>query len=65
MTHHELSKILARQVLLKEGGGEIESFNSLICLISYFSEMSIEELLGIASQYGLSDLGFFDSLADR
>ena len=56
MTQPELAKELARALLLKEGQGKPESFSSLMCLCSYFSEMTMEELLGVATQNGITHL---------
>ena len=53
MTQNELAITLARILLLKEGGGKLESFESLLCLRSYFSELTIDELHGIAIEYGI------------
>ncbi len=55
MTESELVKALARSLLLKEGGEKAESFSSLICIRNYLSAMSKEELLGIATQNGITD----------
>ena len=48
MTKNELAMRLARLLLLKEGGGTLESFESLLCLRSYFSELTLDELHQIA-----------------
>ena len=53
MTQNELAMTLAQILLLKEGGGKLESFESLLCLRSYFSELSIDELHQIAIEYGI------------
>ena len=37
-------------VMLKEVRG-VENFNSYQCIINYFFDLSMEDLLGIASQY--------------
>ncbi len=55
MTQPELATKLAKAMLLKEGGGKLESFKSLICLRNYLSEMSIEELSGVATQNRITD----------
>ncbi len=54
MNHQELVKLIAKEMLIKEGSGKLESFISLHCLCSYFSEISIDQLMGIASQYGIN-----------
>ena len=51
MTKNEFAMRLARLLLLKEGGGTLESFESLLCLRSYFSELTFDELHQIAIQY--------------
>ncbi len=56
MTHSGLVRTLARALLLKEGHGKPESFASFMCLCRYFSEMSMEELLGVATQNGIAYL---------
>ncbi len=55
MNRQELAKRLAKALLLKEGGGRLDSCSSLMCLRSYFSEMSFEELLGVATQNGITE----------
>ncbi len=54
MTHAELATTLAKKLLLKEDRGEHQSIRSLKHLKHYFYEMSMEELLGIATQQGIS-----------
>ena len=51
MTQNELAMRLARLLLLKEGGGTLESFESLLCLRSYFAELTLDELHQMAIQY--------------
>ena len=53
MTQNELAMTLARLLLLKEGGGTLESFESLLCLRSYFSELTLDELRQISIDYGI------------
>ena len=53
VTKNELAMRLARLLLLKEGGGTLESFESLLCLRSYFSELTLDELHQIAIEYGI------------
>ena len=53
MTQDKLAKKLAKALLVREGGGQIESFSSLICVKGYFSALTKEDLLGIATQNGI------------
>ena len=53
MTQDKLAKKLAKALLVKEGGRQIESFGSLICVKGYFSALSKEDLLGIPTQNGI------------
>ena len=55
MNKKELAKKLARTLLLKEGQGKLGSFRSFMCIQSYFNEMSVKELQGIATLYSITD----------
>jgi len=39
---------------MNRGRSAAESFNAYKCIRSYFADLSIEDLRGIASQYGIS-----------
>ena len=39
---------------MNRGRSIIESFNSYHCIHGYFSDLPIEDLRGIASQYGIT-----------
>ncbi len=56
MNKEELSKRIAKAILIQDKSPKTKSFRSFICLRNYFSQMSIEELLGIGTQYGIKDL---------
>ncbi len=55
MNQMELAKALARALLENEKRGKAKSFSSLNSLRSYFSAMSMEDLLGIATQNGITN----------
>ena len=50
MNQDELAKNLAKALLMKQGGGKFESFSALGSVKEYLAALSIEELLGIATQ---------------
>ena len=56
MTHSELSQELAKALLLKEGNRKLVSFKTFLCIRNYFDEMTMEELLGVATQNGIHSL---------
>tara|TARA_Y100001968_G_scaffold321589_1_gene356284 strand:- start:1282 stop:1446 length:165 start_codon:yes stop_codon:yes gene_type:complete len=39
---------------MNRGRSTVESFNAYHCIRSYFVDLSIEDLRGIASQYGIT-----------
>ena len=51
MTKEDLACHISREMFKQRGN--IESFNASQCLNSYFFDLSIEDLIGIASQYGI------------
>ena len=52
MTKEQLALKIATEIY--RGKGKIESFNSFECIRSYFSDLSIDDLEGIAGQYGIN-----------
>ncbi len=51
MTKDDLSLAIVR--VMFKGDIGIESFNAYNCIRNYFLDLSMEDLLGIASQYGI------------
>ena len=51
MTKDDLALAIARVICKGERG--VESFNAYLCIRDYFLDLSMEDLLGIASQYGI------------
>ena len=52
MTKEQLALKIAREIY--KGRGKLVSFNTFQCIRSYFSNLSIDELEGIAGQYGIN-----------
>ena len=52
MTKEQLALKIATEIY--RGKGKLESFNSFECIRSYFSDLSIDDLEGIAGQYGIN-----------
>ena len=50
MTKEQLALKIAREIY--KGKGKLESFHSFQCIRSYFSDISMDDLEGIAGQYG-------------
>lgn len=53
MTHQELVWQISRKLLLKETNRELHSEHSIVSLVRFFSVFGLEELEGIATQYGV------------
>ena len=51
MTKDDLALNLSRAICNQKGS--VESFNTFQCIRSYFTDLSMEDLIGIASQYGI------------
>ena len=51
MTKEQLALKIAREI--HRGKGKLESFHSFKCIRSYFSDLSMDDLEGIAGQYGI------------
>ena len=51
MTKEDLTWDISREIFKQKGS--IESFNAYECIRSYFFDLSMEDLIGIASQYGI------------
>tara|TARA_B100000965_G_C19599338_1_gene761731 strand:+ start:3093 stop:3260 length:168 start_codon:yes stop_codon:yes gene_type:complete len=51
MKKEQLALKIAREIY--KGEGKLESFHAFKCIHSYFSDLSIDDLEGIASQYGI------------
>ena len=51
MTKEELALQITRA--MHKGRGQFESFNAYQCIKGYFLDLEMEELLGIATQYGI------------
>ena len=49
MTKDDLALAIARVICKGERG--VENFNAYLCIRNYFLDLSMEDLLGIASQY--------------
>tara|TARA_B100000700_G_C14753077_1_gene718515 strand:- start:76 stop:255 length:180 start_codon:yes stop_codon:yes gene_type:complete len=54
MTKEEL--VLQISKAMHKGNSKLESFNSYQCIKGYFLALEIEELIGIASYYGIQDI---------
>ncbi len=51
MTKEDLAQNISREIFKQKGC--IESSNAYECIHSYFFDLSMEDLIGIASQYGI------------
>ena len=51
MTKEQLALKIAREI--HRGKGKLESFHTFQCIRSYFSDLSMDDLEGIAGQYGI------------
>ena len=51
MTKEQLALKIAREIY--KGKGKLESFQAFQCIRSYFYDLSMEDLEGIAGQYGI------------
>ena len=52
MTKEQLDLKIAREIY--KGKGKLESFHAYQCISSYFSDLSMDDLEGIAGQYGIN-----------
>ena len=52
MTKDQLALKIARKIYKEKG--KLESFHAFQCIRSYFSDLSIDDLEGIAEQYGIN-----------
>ena len=52
MTKEQLALKIAQEMY--KGRGKIESFHSFKSIRSYFSDLSMDDLEGIAGQYGIT-----------
>ena len=52
MTKEQLAAKIAREIY--KGKGKLECFHSFQCIRSYFSDISMDDLEGIAGQYGIN-----------
>ena len=52
MTKEQLAQEIAREIF--KGRGKIESFYAFQCICSYFYDLSMDDLEGIAGQYGIN-----------
>jgi len=52
MTKEQLTQTIAREIY--KGKGKLESFYAFQCIRSYFYDLSIDDLEGIAKQYGIN-----------
>ena len=52
MKKEQLALKIAREIY--RGKGNHESFHAFQCIRSYFSDLSIDDLEGIAGQYGIN-----------
>ena len=48
----QLALQIAREI--HKGKGKLESFHAFQCIRSYFSDLSMDDLEGIAGQYGIT-----------
>ena len=54
MTKEQLALKIAREIYKGKGKGKLESFHAFQCIRSYFSDLSMDDLEGIAGQYGIN-----------
>ena len=52
MTKEQLALKIAKEIY--KGKGKLESFNAFQCMRRYFSDLSMDDLEGIAGQYGIN-----------
>ena len=52
MTKEQLAQKIAREIY--KGKGKLESFHAFQCIRSYFYDLSMDDLEGIAGQYGIN-----------
>ena len=52
MTKEQLALKIAREIYKRKG--KLESFNAFQCVRNYFYELSMDDLEGIAEQYGIN-----------
>ena len=52
MTKEQLALKIAREIYKVKG--KLESFDAFQCIHSYFSDLSMDDLEGIAGQYGIN-----------
>ena len=52
MTKEQLALKIAREIY--KGKGNLESFQAFQCIRSYFYDLSMDDLEGIAGQYGIN-----------
>ncbi len=52
MTKEQLALKIAREIY--KGKGKLESFQAFQCIRSYFYDLSMDDLEGIAGQYGIN-----------
>ena len=52
MIKEQLALKIAREIY--RGKGKVESFHAFQCIRSYFSDLSMDDLEGIAGQYGIN-----------
>ena len=52
MTKEQLALKISREIY--RGKGKLESFHAFQCIRSYFSDLSMDDLEGIAGQYGIN-----------
>ena len=52
MTKGQLALKIAREI--HKGKGKLESFHGFQCIRSYFADLSLDDLEGIAGQYGIN-----------
>ena len=52
MTKEQLALKIAREIY--KGTGKLESFHAFQCIRSYLYDLSLDDLEGIAGQYGIS-----------
>ena len=52
MTKEQLALKIATEIY--KGKGKRESFHAFHCIQSYFSDLSMDDLEGIAGQYGIN-----------
>ena len=52
MTKEELALQISRAI--NKGSGQFKSFNEYRCVKGYFLDLEMEDLIGIAGQYGIA-----------